>query len=67
MRRANSLGKDPEARKDCWQEKGMTESEMVEWHHRLDGREFEQVPGDGKGQESLACCSSWGCKVSNIT
>ena len=34
----------------------MTEDEMVGWHHRLDGHEFEQAPGDGKGQGSLACC-----------
>ena len=38
----------------------MTEDEMVEWHHRLDGREFEQAPGVGDGQGSLACCSIWG-------
>ena len=33
---------------------------MVGWHHRLDGHEFEQAPGDGEGQGSLACCSPWG-------
>ena len=33
---------------------------MVGWHHRLDGLEFEQTPGDGDGQGSLACCSPWG-------
>ena len=32
---------------------------MVEWHHRLNGHEFEQVPGVGDGQGSLACCSAW--------
>ena len=36
---------------------------MVGWHHRLDGREFEQTPGDGEGQGSLAWCCSWGRKV----
>ena len=36
----------------------MTEDEMVGWHHQLDGHEFEQVPGVGDGQGSLACCSS---------
>jgi len=36
--------------------------EMVGWHHRLSGHKFEQVPGDSEGQESLACCSPWGCK-----
>ena len=40
----------------------MTEDEMVRWHHRLNGQEFEQTPGAGKRQESLAYCSSWGCK-----
>ena len=40
---------------------------MVGWHHRLDGHEFEQTPGDGEGQESLACCSPWGRKESATT
>ena len=35
----------------------MTEDEMVGWHHRLNGHEFEQTPGDSEGQGSLACCS----------
>ena len=38
------------------EEKGTTEDVMVGWHHRLDGHEFEQAPGDGEGQESLMCC-----------
>ena len=37
---------------------GMTENEMVGWHHRLNGHEFERALGDGEGQGSLACCSS---------
>ena len=41
----------------------MTEDEMVGWHHRLDGHEFEQVLGVGDKQGSLACCSLWGCRV----
>ena len=41
----------------------MTEDQMVGWHHQLNGDEFEQAPGDGEGQESLACCSPWGLKV----
>ena len=45
----------------------MTEDEMVGWHHRLDGREFEQAPGAGDGQGSLACCSPSGCKESDKT
>ena len=40
------------------EEKGVTEDEIVGWHHRLNGHEFEQTPGDSKGQGSLACCSS---------
>ena len=49
---------DPDAGKDWRQEEGgMTEDEMVGWHHWLDGHEFEQAPGVGHGQGSLACCS----------
>ena len=52
------IGKDPDAGKDWrWEKKGMTEDEMVGWHHRLDGHKFEQAPGVGDGQGSLACCS----------
>ena len=40
----------------------MTEVEMVGWHHGFNGPEFEQAPGDGKGQRSLACCHPWGLK-----
>ena len=49
------------------EEKGMTEDKVVGWHHQLDGHEFEQAPGIGEGQGSLACCSPWGCKESNTT
>ena len=53
--------KRPYAWKDFKQkEKGMTEDEMVGWHHWLDGHEFEQALGIGDGQGSLACCSPWG-------
>ena len=45
--------------------KGTTEDGMVGWHHRGDGHEFEQALGVGDGQESLACCSLWGCKESD--
>ena len=55
--------KDPDAGKDWRQkEKGMTEDEMVGWHHQLNGHEFEKAPGVGNGQGSLACCSLWGRK-----
>ena len=56
------IGKDPDARKDERQEKGTTEGEMVIWHHRLNGHEFEQTPGDSEGQGGLVCCSAWGHK-----
>ena len=49
------------------EEKGMTEDEMVGWHHRLNGPEFEQAPGVGDRQGSLACCSPWGLKELDIT
>ena len=45
----------------------MTKDEMVGWHHRLDGHEFEQAPRDGEGQGSLMCCSPWGHKESDTT
>ena len=45
----------------------MTEDEMVGWHHQLSGHEFEQAPGDGEGQGSLACCSPWVHKESDTT
>ena len=55
--RTDSFGKDPDAGKDCRQEEKWTaEDETVGWHHRLDGREFEQAPGVGDGQGGLACC-----------
>ena len=47
--------------------KGMTKDEMVGWHHCLSGHEFEQTLGDVEGQESLACCSPWGCKELDMT
>ena len=45
----------------------MTEDEIVRWHHQLNGHEFEQAPGVGSGQGSLACCSPWGHKDSDVT
>ena len=63
IRRVDSLEKTLMLR----EEKGTTEDEMVGWHHQLDGHEFEQTPGDGKGQGSLACCGSWGCKEWDMT
>ena len=45
----------------------MTEDEVVGWHHRHDGHEFEQALGVDDRQGSLACCSSWGRKQSDTT
>ena len=57
------IGKDPDACKDWRQEeKGMTEDEIIGWHHWFKGHEFEQALRDGDGQGSLACCSPWGRK-----
>ena len=44
----------------------MTEDEMVGWHHQFNGQEFEQALGVGDGQGSLACCSPWGHKESDL-
>ena len=68
MRRADSfektlmLGKSEGRRKT-----GMTEDEMVGWHHRLNGHGFGWTLGVGDGQGGLACCSSWGCKEADMT
>ena len=61
------IGKDPDAGKDWGREKGTSEDEMVGRPHQLNGHEFEQAPGDGEGQGSLAYCSPWGCKESDTT
>ena len=47
--------------------KEATEDEMVGWHHQLSGPEFEQIAGDSEGQGSLACCSPWDHKKSDMT
>ena len=61
-------GEDPDAGKDRSQEeKGMTEDEMVGWHHCLNGHEFEQTQGDTERQGSLLCCSPWGHKELGAT
>ena len=62
------IGKDPDAGKGWGQEeKGVTEDEMVGWHHWLSGHDFEQTQGDSEGQESQACCSPQGHKESDTT
>ena len=61
------IRKDPDAGKDWRQEeKGSEEDEMVGWHNRLNGCEFEYTPGVRDGQRGLVCCISWGSKESDI-
>ena len=62
------LGKiEGRRRRGGQEEKGMTEDEVVGWHHPLDGHEFEQPPGAGDGQGSPVCCSPWGRKELDMT
>ena len=62
------IGKDSDAGRDWRQEeKGITEDEMVGWHHWLDRRGFGWTPGVGDGQGGLACCDSWGRKELDTT
>ena len=61
------IEKYPDAGKDWGQEKGVTEDEMVGWHHQLNGHKFEQTLRDSEGQGSLVCCSPWGLKESDTT
>ena len=67
MQRTDSLEKTLILGKIRWEDKGMTEDELVGWHHRLDGHEFKQAPGVGDGQGSLACCSPWCHKELDLT
>ena len=67
MWRVDSLEKTDAGRDWGQEEKGTTEDEMAVWHHRLNGCAFEWTLGVGDGQGGLACCSSWGCKESDMT
>ena len=60
------VGKDSDAGKD-WRQEGKGTTEMVGWHHQLNGHEFEHAPGVGEGQRSVACCSPWGRKESDTS
>ena len=68
-RRADSFEKTLMLGSFDWgqEEKGMTEYEMVGWHHQLNGHGFGCTPGVGDGQGGLACCSSWDSKKSDTT
>ena len=67
MQRTNSLEKTLMLGKIEGQRRRVAEDEMVGWHHRLNGHEFEQTPGYSEGQESLTSCSSWGYNDSAMT
>ena len=67
MRRTDSLDKTLMLQRMKAGTEGTTEDEMVGRHHRLDGHEFEEAPGTGDGQRSLACQNPWGCKESDMT
>ena len=67
FQRADSLEKTLMLGKiEGWRRRGR-QDELVGWHHRLNGHEFERAPGDSEGQESLACFSPWGRKESDTT
>ena len=62
------IGKDPDAGKNWRQEeKEAIKDHLIEWHHWLNGCEFEETQGDGDGQKILVCCNPWGHKESNMT
>ena len=67
MQTGDSLEKTLRLREDWGQKKGETDDEVAGWHHRFNGRELGQAPGDGEGQGSLACCSPWGGEQSITT
>ena len=66
MRRANSLEKTLMLGKIEGRRRRGQQDEMVGWNHWINRHESEQTPGDGEGQGSLACCSPWGCKESDM-
>ena len=67
MQRTDSMEKTLMLGKIEGRGEGMTEDEMVEWHHRLDGHGFGWTPGVGDGWGGLACCGSWGRKKLDTT
>ena len=62
MQRADSLEKTLVLGKIEGRTRGMTEDEMVGWHHHFNGHESEQTLGNSEGERSLVCCSPWGHK-----
>ena len=67
LQRADSLEKTLMLGKTGQEKKGATENEIVGWHHRLNGHEFEQILGDSEGQGSLVCYSLWSYKELDMT
>ena len=67
MRRTDSLEKTLMLGKIEGRRRGQRQDVIVEWHHWLNGHEFEWTPGDSEGQGSLACCSPWGHKELDTT
>ena len=67
MQRADTLGKTLMLGKTEGKRRRVTEDELVGWRHGLYGHEFKQAPGDSEAQGSVACCSPWGCKESDMT
>ena len=67
-KKSQLTGKEPNAGQD-WgrRRRGGQEDKMAGWHHRLNGHEFEQAPGDSEGQRSLPCCSPWSHKKLDTT
>ena len=67
MRRVDSLEKTLMLGRIGGRRRRGRQDEMAGWHHRLDGHEFEQAPGDGDGRGGLECCDSWGLEESDTT
>ena len=67
MQRGDSFEKSLMLEDQRPEQKGMTENEMVGWHHQCNGHEFVQALGVGDGQGGLTCCSPWGRKELDMT
>ena len=61
------IGRDPDAGKYCWYKERCQKDEMIRWHHRLNGHEFEETPQNSERQGRLFCCCTCNHKVSDMT
>ena len=61
------IGRDPDAGKGCWQKERYQKDEMMRWHHRLNGHEFEETLQNTERQGSLFCCCTCNRRVSDMT